>query len=417
MIYRDEETYHIFDDQNNSEGNPQFEYKESYWDDMEAMLDQHDAKKKKRRGFFLMFSSAAAIALVVFGFYNWGDSSVTVPQLTLSDLDNFQRNETVIVNEDINPIVNQKNSDSPLINEGAISNNGNREKALENTTKIKSSNGLVNSKKNQINLKNFNIETLKEMASNNIYLVGQNISNTISESNNVKSKEGLAKLDSRPLNIERTTNNILLEKRKVKFPLKHSLSINTEAGIVNKYEPSNGVSYAVMAGLGYELGFHKNLSFQTGVNLIYRDGVSQEYRAETKVYGFHSTRYYQDVNYKGQFNVEVPISLKVKFKRSSISAGVGASFLLGVRSSVEQYMPESSSVESVKNNFGIKEGVRNMDVNVNLNYAYAVSPNIELTAGVSAGLMDQTDNEFFSNDAKDHNLQFRAGLKYYFFNK
>ena len=58
-----------------------------------------------------------------------------------------------------------------------------------------------------------------------------------------------------------------------------------------------------------------------------------------------------------------------------------------------------------------------MDVKLNLQYGYAVSRNLELTAGVSAGLLDQTSNEFFGNTDKDLNMQFRAGIKYFFFNK
>lgn len=418
MIYRDEETYHIFDDQNGGGEDQKFEFKDSYWDEMESILDTHDAKKKRRRAGFFIFSSAATLALVL-GFSGIFHSDMGTSAIVWNEgnLNSVQNNNAIASTTDQNnPSENTVETD--LADEKAQLTNDNstpeKFKAETISNSAKSENKTLNSKTEEI-----------ASTSNPEMKLEDEIANTTHSEENLENNTIIETGELVPMNVmaanlvenNQAANSIQLEKRKVKYIIKHSLSANAEAGIVNKYNPGKGVSYGVMAGLGYELGFHKNLSFQTGVNFLYRGGLNQEYRKESKVYGFHSIRYFQDVNYKGQINVEIPLALKVKFKRSSITAGVGTSFLLGVNSSVKQFMPESSQVEEVNNNFGIREGIRNMDVTLNLAYGYAVSPNIELTAGLSAGLLDQTDNAFFGNTINNHNLQFRVGMKYFFLNK
>ncbi len=415
MIYRDEETYHIFENQDGPNEKSEFEFKDSYWDEMESMLDAHDAKKRKRRGAFFWISSSTLIVLAFFGLYQL--NAILYPNIEFSDIDQlvakgnqFRELEPQVNSNQINTIANQ------LPVSGISDQNSNLDQNTSVNAPSKNPTVLNPIKQNTNFVQNASFDAQE------LYHSAEMIASNLLSEKARGVQEKIEKLDQmNAIDIAQIdqdqSNHIVLEKRKAKFPLKHSLYANVEAGLANKYQPTKGVSYAITAGLGYELGFHKNLAFQTGVNLQYRDGLSQFFRNETKVYGFHSTRYYQDVSYKGQINVEIPLALKIKLRRSSITAGVGTSFLVGVRSSVEQYIPESSSVERMDNNFGIKEGIRNMDVNLNLNYAYAVTPNIEVSAGVSAGLLDQTSNEFFSNDNKDHNLQFRIGLKYFFFNK
>lgn len=416
MNYRDEETYHLFENSGGTDGKQEFEFKDAYWDEMESMLDAHDSKKRKRRAAFLWFSSSAMMLLIFFGLYQFG--VFTGKQ----DL-NFKFNAEIDVIREAPVSQNIESIQDENLNTPKASHNlKDAKKVLDQSTlNSKSTNSVVAAKKSSNNstptkkIVNPALKNAEEFA-NQLESHNQELAQLKTE---VISED--AKLEkANALSAKEIANNysagFILEKRKAKFPLKHSLFLNAEGGIVNNYS-ANGISYGLTAGLGYELGFHKNLAFQTGVNIQYREGLSQSYENSTKVYGFSSSRYYQEVNYKGQLNVEIPVALRVKLRRSSITAGVGTSFLVGVRSTVQQYLPESENVENISNNFGIKEGIRNMDVNLHLQYAYAITPNIELSAGVSAGLLDQTSNDFFENDKKDHNLRFQMGLKYFFWNK
>ena len=412
MEYKDEETYHLFENQDGAGENQKFEFKDSYWNEMASILDQHDAKKKRRRGLVFFFSSSAAITLILFGLFGVRSfqSDAVLVEKSLASL-----NEGNAYSSMVNLLSKEAGSHFFEGNKGVAEPllakktgilpgqavNSFTESVEQNSTNMNKSIQTVETHQNQNDLNDIaNIEESSEIAEADEEAFALNKMHTDLIEN------------GEPLNLIELNNPV-----KNKFKLRHHLYYNVETGLANKYQPQKGVSFAIATGIGYELNFHKNLAFQTGVNFIYRDGLSQTYRNESRIYGFHSVRYYQEVNYKGQINIELPIALKMKFNRSSITAGIGTSFLLAVRSSVNQYMPESQNVEQVKNNFGIRDGIRNMDVTLNLSYGYAVTKNMELSAGVSAGLMDQTDNVFFGNDAKDHNLQFRVGLKYFFLNK
>lgn len=418
MNYRDEETYHLFENQNSSDGKQEFEFKDSYWDEMEEMLDAHDTKKRKRRGAFLWFSSAAVIGIAILGLYQFGlfddasksqksivNESISVPTIPVADKVESNTNNTILNTTD------EKQIEEPLNAKAKNTIDISTEKQTNLANNYGKKEALVGSKKD-------NTALLEDPFKSRSADMAQRLLAANERASDLHYEE-LANLKKIPTGEISTSldHTILLNETKTKFPLKHSLSFNAEAGIVNKYASEKGISYGVSAGLGYELTFHKNLAFQTGVNFTYREGLAQNYVNESRVYGFSSERYFQDVKYKGQFNLEIPVALKVKFNRSSISAGVAPSFLLGVRSTVKQHIPESEGVEEIGSNFGIRDGIRSMDVNLNLQYAYALTPNLELTAGFSAGLLDQTSNEFFGNTDKDHNLQFRMGIKYFFFNK
>ncbi|MCB0477060.1 MAG: PorT family protein [Crocinitomicaceae bacterium] len=417
MNFRDEETYQFFEEPNSSNENQEFEFKDSYWDEMEAMLDAHDSKKKKRRGAFIWFSSASVVIALLFGLSHFGVFSPMTPSSSKGSVAIDQENSAqsvVIQASEVDQKANLEEN-TPSVNDGKGSNqNGfvaqskRADVAYHSNTKA---NKNLHSKQNQEDLEVEKVE--------NHIVADQNLADPKMIKDQIVEDEELTSLAMIP--VQEIPNNldqsIILENRKVKFQKTHHLFTNAEAGIVNKYGPNKGVSYGVSAGLGYELGFHKNLAFQVGAQLNYREGLSQNYVNESKIYGFKSQRYYQEVDYKGQFEIEIPVALKIKLNRHSINAGVGTSFLLGVRSKVEQYIPESTGVENYSSNFGIKDGIRKLDVKLNLQYGYAVSRNLEFTAGVSAGLLDQTSNEFFGNTDKDLNMQFRAGIKYFFFNK
>ncbi|MEZ4937588.1 MAG: outer membrane beta-barrel protein [Crocinitomicaceae bacterium] len=429
MNFRDEETYQFFEDTNNANENQQFEFKDSYWDEMEAMLDAHDTRKRKRRAAFIWFSSVSVALIFLFGLHFLG-------VFGLSAGENSRLSSTVQLDSQIN--LSNPHSNESEVQVSLVKSDQNQKKLTQSNIEMLFSNMLpasahlykstTTSKRNQLNKgrlqKQPNVINMKSDA----ILVsehkeGLEIENRIAQ-NSYKSTDGVTENElesmaflASPQLTNESSQSIKFEVRKPKFRTTHHLYASAETGLVNAYGVGNGVSFGVVAGLGYEIGFHKNMAFQIGAQLNYREGMHQNYLNESKVYGFKSERYYQQVDYKGQFELEIPLALKVRFKRHSLNAGVGTSFLLGVRSTLEQRVPESEGVETIQSNFGIRNGIRNMDVKLNFQYGYAVSPNLELTAGVSAGLLDQTSNEFFGNTIKDHNLQLRLGIKYFFFNK
>lgn len=404
MEYRDEETYHFFENQNKEDLNQDFEFQDSYWDEMELILNDHDSKRKKRRILAYIFSSIIILGFTTFGAFFFNSSDRLVQK---------EANNSSFLNK----LDKQKQFDVNLVHSNvSLKHDHNQTKLLKKQkTNSKSS---VKQTKNVLKEPLFTKpESKRELTDNSLV---QKEKTKLSSMSNVDFKENLNRMEKKggvKLTQSDINQNLLLEKRKVKNKLRHSIALKSEIGIVNVYASTDKLSYAVGLGIGYELGFHKNLSFQTGLNVVYRDGVDQNFRNESKVYGFHSRTYFQDIQYKGQVNLELPLALIVRMRKSSISAGVGISALLAVRSSLHQFTPESSESEKFNTNFGVRKGIRNMDIAVNLGYSYAVSRNLELTSGFSLGLLDQTDNKFFSNNSKDHNLQFRVGIKYHFFNR
>lgn len=199
----------------------------------------------------------------------------------------------------------------------------------------------------------------------------------------------------------------------------HSLSLVGAAGIGNRYgyteftpglRTSFGIEYL---NTSYRRRKHIEFGASFLINHVQQTGFGTEKRVNVYTKEGDVSRSWLKLQLRemlyANFNVLINYRLNDKNK---LRFGFGVERLISVKSNMSYQLSGAEEITTVNNNWGVKEGVNRNDLRVSLGYEYQVTNRIALQLTGNYGLFDRTDNEFLSDELKDHELMVSFGVKY-----
>ena len=403
-----------------------YEYHSAYWQEAKKLLDRED-----RRGFFMRWSAAAMLLLLLsFGGLTLMDSQkntiasyheeqVFGPE-DVHDKGSVSK-ETTSENKlgDNESILNGHISGSPenITSEGSNVNIGfNAESALSDDNSAQSNNYLTG------------VETQAELIQtragsdlnwSNEFDLPEISEEYLSLDGLKRDNIGIEKLSSPSLElIETAQPNVVITEPKPSTV--HELSLIADAGIGSKYgdfdfmpttRASFGVEYLVTPGINSN-GIQFGGSFM--INHVRQNKLGYEDRSVVyDIHGNPAKKYWTKVHFKDLIYANVNLlAYYTVIPKHKLQFGIGFERLLSVRSNMSYLLSDNNEIETINNNWGVKNGINEVDFRFHLGYEYQMSRSLSLRVNSHFGLFDRTDDEFFNNDQKDAEIGIQVGLKY-----
>lgn len=391
MNLTDKDIDKLFRDAANSA--PKVEFKDAYWDEMNAFLDQEE---KSKRGIYSMLS-IGILALIGVGslllipnqnkynvdvLANRVNSFTQGPKETLAMNANTKATNVSQVNTQTSPaVITSKETQvvsTPTANKEVKTKNATSSiSSSVSTTDVTASN-QANGKSDNVQNSIQRLSTLKTLKTVN------NNSNSETEANTVlaatEAKEAPAKnfiatnrtnllsaignnvgqlpfsAASKP-NLGSDANTIGdLAKIKSLIRLKDRLYVELGVGLMDNYNDAiAGRSYTYSGALNYE--FRKDwFRLRTGVGVSMATNVNLTYTTSAKIYDFGSRNSSNELIYKDLYDVYVPIELGASFKKVSFGLGYKYNFLNHSRAEFRTFNDGALKEEGVY--YGLTEGLK-----------------------------------------------------------
>ncbi|SFT53767.1 hypothetical protein SAMN05216474_1163 [Lishizhenia tianjinensis] len=387
MSLTDKDIDQLFRDAANSA--PQVEFKEAYWDEMNAFLDQEE---KGKRGIYSMLS-VGILALIGIGSlllipnqnkYSDGtvaeqvDALIATPQNVVA-MNAAQQNSTSAVKKN-----NAQTTSTLAITKTASSSN-------EETAVESSENVVLNTKSKKTSVFNTNALTDQMLASSAIAKENTTVVNVKDEkaveetTQVVKNKElSTPTQNAQPILLKATLDPFAnlskkIDRLSVKEPgslassfgnssasslidfkniqrLKDRLYIELGAGISDNYNDAiAGRSFVYNGALNYE--FRKNwFRVRTGVGVNITTQSNITYTTYAKIYDFGSRNSSNELVYKELYDLYLPIEIGASFNKVSFGVGFKYNFLNHSRAEFRTYQDGALEEEGVY--YGLTEGLK-----------------------------------------------------------
>lgn len=408
-----------------------FEYKKAYWNEAKQLLDQSD-----RKGFFVRWSVAATILLLfsVGGFVlnNEEQNSELTTNLTM------QQNLTNT------HLLNAKDLavNSQLLNEI------HEDELLELQQVAVVTNHTTNENNSSFNDQNINSAISNGISAETNILTETNQLVILSEDENISSTENLNNnvtefvQENTLINQEKSDDelsfrfasneipsNSFTEVEKPLFPeieVKpfvlspvHKFSVIGQAGVGNKYNNYEFMP-ALRTGLGIEYlhsGFGRLRYFDLGFIASMNHGRQTNLGTERRVNHYNTDGGVDKLWYKLNLKdfIYSNLSAVVAFKadrKNSIRLSFGVDYLMFVQSNMSYQVDPESSIKTVNNNWGVKEGVNKFDLRMGLGFEHKFTDHFSAQMNVNYGFLDRSDDQFLNKSFFDNEVSATVGIKY-----
>lgn len=178
---------------------------------------------------------------------------------------------------------------------------------------------------------------------------------------------------------------------------------------------SPGVSY--FFGAEYNYYFTPRYSIKTGLNFASHAKVECLRIASEKTYDFGYTKVTEHVRTKNFQFLEIPLTLGVNFSpKTSLHVGGYASMMVNMENEITTVTETPLSLEQVvENRNGYTDAFSNWDAGLKAGMTYRISNRFLLGVEGTFGLVDQTKNDYFTQDLFDRNIQGRIYVGYKLF--
>ncbi|MDR9487360.1 porin family protein [Salibacter sp.] len=391
------------------------------WDKAEAMLNKEQGKS---RGGFVWWKAAAAalllVSLSVGGYFvlNSGtNNQVTEKQQTeqkeqSSNESKDKLSDDKSFNEDNNtPGINQ-NPDDQL---------------AEEETKAKFS---ATSKRNQKRAGQMRFAKNSEpnrAAAGQTYSKEQSLSDVKNTSSaGLKQQKRSFSLNGIPLlekllssSVEENSidNTIYTDKIPDFTPVvKHRFFLIGGGMASNAYKTGDySKNYAIdpFGGIGYEYLINPNFSVEADLLYLHRSGVSTTKTIESGEYSFGRVTDIYHINHEVMLYLELPVFANYRLGNNVIKAGVGVSYLINSKSTVEHiHNTQFDQQVSTSTEYGHNDGFNKLDYSVQLGYERLVLNRLNIGARGSYGFADVVKDDYYNHSAVDNNLNLRIYAKY-----
>jgi hypothetical protein len=424
-----------------------YEYTPAYWNEARVLLDQSD-----RRIFFARWS-AVAILLILVSFIGIGyQPTQTFVQKSAhnheSELMNGNDSKTNFVKNSYN------SSTTNLLSNRLGSTNSGFSSALDaNVNQLLNSNTNVsNESTDQINvttsqvgnggvdidpsqLGNLNQGTISDLNDNqliNDLIHNSELANgTISDAVNheiIRSND-LAFTELLPINLRQIPtkaiddNNlkpllVTIEPKVLSQP--HSISVLAGAGLGKSFGSTDLLlTKRIYGGVAYNhQGLGKFKRFNWGARVTVNYNQFDELEAENQSINYKEdgsySRSWSHVQMRESYYVNPSIYSSYQInKRNILRVGVGMEQLVAVRSNMAYKLNDDLGIQTVNNNWGVKNGMKKQDFQFSLGYEFKIKDYLGLQMSMNCGMFDRTDDTFFRQlNVKDRETTLTFGLNY-----
>jgi len=394
-----------------------FEFKDAYWDEMEALLDN---KSKSKRGIiFWWVSGIASILVLSLGVYFWNGYQSSEGQ-------------SIVLNDNQHEQVDFKQKDSELEKATSSPTDLNSFESLSNENSMHEDPVGPNSDEpynNSSDKNNYAIDNNDK--SNSVSSFSPN-SKVVSTSFVDKTLDETIELNN-DLSITEKSNNYeyvqpievriasVIETDEVIFSPIEANGSSKQKSIHTNVEMVGGLGYGMnttknmnsIGGMNGSLGLQFNLeyrrfAFQTGLSFGANGINGFNYKETKRIYGFSSQEVVNEINYNAMLSASVPVYLGYSGLKHSFSAGVKLNFLLNANGRVDTWNDEINST----NTWGYSNALNNSWITGGVNYFY------KLNRRFSVGMMVDFDltnrGEYSANGVQNDFRMWNAfvGIKY-----
>ena len=392
MSWSDQEIDKVFKE--NADANS-FEYKEAYWNEMEALLPKSGGKD-----FLWMFTSFAFIGLLL--------TAGVVGENRMATINEGQA--TLIAERSIEMSDEFRNTQDSKITNSSIEENLPGIIGRENDSKEDETEFINRGTENENLLQNdklsiFEVDLIDQtIPANSEELNNPSINKKVSGlNNNISSdKERLANILALDLMVvspigalapkphgnvegEYVNKSILSSQLPIVAPIKPiqtKFYIAALGGVSQSMiTPSSKVSSSLGLGAGLQLRKGSFL-FNVGLNgtvCIHNDIVLSR---ESKVYGFGSTYYRSELKYNHIYSLEGDFSVGYQLRKSIFSIGIRPSYVVGTKVGMRMQENESEFVQ--EKHYGYLEGINRLGLKPMIGYAYKFGAGLSL--GINLGV-------------------------------
>lgn len=424
-----------------------YEYTPAYWNEARVLLDQSD-----RRIFFARWS-AVAILLILVSFIGIGYQPT---QTFVQKSANHNKSQLVNGNDSrMNFIKNTYNSSTNnlLSNRLRSTNNGFNSTLDPNVNQLLNSNTNVsNEATDQIeqtnsqvgnggadtdpsHLENLNLGTISSLNDNQLTFdlihnsdqaggtSTEAINHEIIKTNDLAFTE-LFPVDLRLIPTKAIGENdlkpLLVTIEPKVLSQSQSISVLAGAGLGKSFGSSDLLlTKRIYGGVAYNhqgLGKFKRFDWGARVTLNYNQFDELEAENQSinyKVDGSYS-RSWSHVQMRESYYVNPSIYSSFRINKKNIfRVGVGMEQLVAVRSNMAYKLNDDLGIQTVNNNWGVKNGMKKQDFQFSLGYELKIKDYLGLQMAMNCGMFDRTDDTFFRQlNVKDRETTLTFGLNY-----
>lgn len=392
----------------------EFEFKESYWNEMESLLD---SKKKKRGAFFWWITSLSVASVLIAGVVVLLTTTNQPEHLQAGKTEqklqsSTQGNESEVGqadNHELNGMSQESSEESNVLGDSKSTNRA--EKIQQQSNDNKSSNLVkreatqkVTSPKNEGTKNGYKTNSKKEQIASgetnaihdNSYLNVQN-----PELPNVENHFSKMEINQNVM-LPTEQRNLTLPNFKVAKKPAWNSHVGVLAGI--NFGQSFRTDQGSVGGFGSQMGLrfyfdHKsglqlNTGLVFGVNSI--DGLVYEETA--KVFGFAQYDLVNTIQYKRMLTAHVPLYIGYDSYRFSVAGGLRLNYIMNTQGKV--YTWDNSVVD--QNIWGYAHGIKYFNLACGLESSYRISRRFDLGLSLDLDLSSrsQENNELVSPEAR-----------------
>jgi hypothetical protein len=199
-----------------------------------------------------------------------------------------------------------------------------------------------------------------------------------------------------------------------------SISVLAGAGLGKSFGSSDLLlTKRIYGGVAYNhqgLGKFKRFDWGARVTLNYNQ--FDELEAENQSINYKAdgtySRSWSHVQMRESYYVNPSIYSSFRINKKNIfRVGVGMEQLVAVRSNMAYKLNDDLGIQTVNNNWGVKNGMKKQDFQFSLGYEFKIKDYLGLEMSMNYGMFDRTDDTFFRQlNVKDRETTLTFGLNY-----
>lgn len=409
-----------------------FEFKDAYWTEMEALLDQ---QKRKKGLFWWVLGSATLVTLTLLFFLVYfiptnQYASETIASQQKENNETLKSNVTTI-NYDLNNQKKDEVKEEEQIKTNISVHSTNTIKLNHNQTasnKVTKSNHSnfaaivtnTNQKVEKTDISQNNLQTNNTSSSSSLISVNKN-KIQLDELARIPKDEVLLKQNERDveemnqiahsnpnelivtpgvnqmpiLSFSSLNKNLMIPSTPIELVQRKPLmthSLFAEAGVgygTNSFSKPNFGGEIVHLGFVYQLE-KANWGLKTGLNVSWTSVNGLNYSSRQKIYGFSSSIVTNQLNYRSLINMAIPLEATYHIKKHTIGLGVQLNVLLTSTAKAKDW---SENQLNTKLQWSYRESLKPVSLAAVFDYTYNITRRWNIGAAFSYSITPVLANE------------------------
>ena len=164
---------------------------------------------------------------------------------------------------------------------------------------------------------------------------------------------------------------------------------------------------------------HFEWGAQLGFNYVQCDGLGIENQVKLFKDNGEVEKYWRNLQIFDLFYGTASIFANYSFNQHhKLRLGVGVDRLIGVQSNMAFRMDDDKGIQTVNNNWGVQDGIANLDLKFSVGYEYLINRNWAFQFNFSTGMLNRTNNDFFkAPNGRDLERNLTIGIRRTLFTK